>query len=136
MTKYTFLFGVLLTLLSNFLLSQSKFTIFSSEKLGKYDILHFIRDKDSVVIIKKSSLSNSKVENNIDDILLNKIGEKISKLTVSGKDYWFYFKIKSQHGLINSGAFASGKSKNLIYTYKNFPVLINQKDLNNYYKSK
>lgn len=134
MIRYILIFGILLTMNSNFLLSQNKYTIFASEKLGKYDLLHFARDTDSVVIIKKSKISNRKIENNIDDILRNKIDGKISKLTIAGKEYQFYYKMKSQYGLINSGTFPPGKSENSIYTYKDFPILIRKKDLNKYSK--
>ena len=129
MTKYTFILLVLFLINSNFLLSQNTYTVFLNDKLGKYDILHFVKETDSVVVIKKNSISNIDIENRIDDILKNKIGEKITKLKTGRKEYWFYFKLKSSYGLINSGTFSPNKNRHVIYTYKDFPILVYQKDL-------
>jgi hypothetical protein len=76
------------------------------------------------VIITKNRITTKKIEENIEEIVGGKIGKKISKLKVDNNIYWFYYKIKSQIGLINSGDFPPGKEKETIYTYRSFPILV------------
>lgn len=105
--------------------SQTKFKVFAESSLGNYKLLHFVKDQDSLVIVTKNRVSTNKIENNIEAIVAGKIGEKISQLKTNRQTFWFYYKMKSQNGLlINAGEFQPGKAKETIYTYRSFPILV------------
>jgi hypothetical protein len=122
--KTFFIFGLLAFLTTSSIYCQTKFKLFAENSLGNYKLLHFVKDQDSIVIITKNIVLTNKIENKIEEIVTGKIGKKISKLKTNGRTFWFYYKMKSQIGLINSGGFPPGKAKETIYTYRNFPIFI------------
>lgn len=124
LNRTIFIFGLIAFLTTSSLYCQTKFKLFAENSLGNYKLLHFVKDQDSLVIIAKNVISTNKIENNIEEIVAGKVGKKVSKLKTNGQTFWFYYKIKSQIGLINSGEFPPGKEKETIYTYKSFPILI------------
>ena len=122
--KTFFIFGLIAFLTTSSIYCQTKFKLFAENSLGNYKLLHFVKDQDSIVIITKNIVLTNKIENKIEEIVTGKIGKKISKLKTNGRTFWFYYKMKSQIGLINSGGFPPGKAKETIYTYRNFPIFI------------
>jgi len=123
--KTILLYTLIVFLTTSSIYCQTKFRLFAENNVGDYKLLHFVKDYDSLVIITKNRVSTDKIENNIEEIIAGKNGNKISQLKTNGQTYWFYYKMKSQNGLlINSGEFEPGKAKETIYTYRSFPILI------------
>ena len=119
-----FLFGLLVLLSANSIYCQTKYKLISELSLGEYRILNFVKNQDTLVIVKKDIVSTKKIQNNIEEIVGGKIGTKISQLKVNGKIYWFYYKMDSQKGLIDVGEFSPGTAGKKIYTYRSFPIFV------------
>lgn len=122
--KIFFLYGLIVILSTSSMVCQTKFKLFAEKNLGNYKLLHFSKDQDSIVIISEKLISTKKIENNVAEIVAGKIGKKTSHLNIDGQIYWFYYKMKSQKGLINSGEFKPGEAKKTIYTYRSLPFYI------------
>ncbi len=122
--KMIFISGLMTLLATCSMYCQSKYRIFSENRLGNYKLLYFVKDSDSILIIAKNKILTNKIENNIEKIVSGKIGNKISNLKADGQTFWFYYKMNSQYGLINSGDFSPGEVKKSIYTYRSFPIFI------------
>ena len=104
---------------------QTKYKLIAESSLGEYRILNFVKNLDTLVIVKKDLVSTKKIENSIEEIVGGKIGSKISRLKVNGKIYWFFYKMKTQTGkLINVGEFSPGTAEETIYTYRSLPIFV------------
>ena len=124
--KNIYLFGFVVFLSTSSMYCQTKFKLFAENSLGEYKLLHFVKDQDSLVIITKNVISTSKIEDKIEEIFAGKIGKKTSKLKTNRQTFWFYYKMKSQIGFIKSAELPPGKAKEMIYTYRSFPILIDK----------
>ncbi len=103
---------------------QTKYTLLSEWSLSDYRVIHFVKDEDSIVIVKKNLVSTKKIENNIEEIISGKIGKKISHVTADGKIYWFCYKTESQNGMVKGGEWLPRIGEETIYTYRSLPILV------------
>ena len=94
--KTILLYTLMVFLTTSSIYCQTKFRLFAENNVGDYKLLHFVKDHDSLVIITKNRVSTDKIENNIEEIVSGKNGNKISQLKTNGQTYWFYYKIKFQ----------------------------------------
>jgi hypothetical protein len=118
------LFGLLVLLSTNSMYCQLKCKLIDEMRMGEYRILKFVKEQDTLVIIKKDIVSTKKIQNRIEEIVGGKFGTKISRLKVNEKIIWFYFKTETKTGLINTGEFSPRNAEETIYTYRSFPILL------------